>query len=730
MSEKMGVIKRVLLAVLNVPATQDKAVIREVEKQNSTLGTLFGLGEGDTDEMGAARYENYSNYNDKYSRETWVYSGVFAIANDIAGIPLKVCKVMIKAGKEIKTYIPAHPFLKLLSKPNELMKTQEEFLEGILANAELSGNSYILKDELVNGIPEKLYCMLSHKVEIVRGATKINGYKYTVDGKTYEYLPEEIEHYKYFNPMDAHYGLGSISACRFGIQANEKSGDYNAAFFKNGARPSGAFQTNDKLGGVEYDRLRVQIAENYTGNKNAFKPIILEKGLKYQAIGVNAKDMDFINSKKMTREEILACLGVPPARVGVMEYSNYANMKEQLDGYWRNTITPKMLRLLATLQEILNLYNDGTMLEWDLSNVEAFRKDETKRSEIVYKYWSMGVPMNDLIDWFNLPIKKREKDIGWTDGYISMSVTPNTGGSTPIPNPDEELPVDTETDEEREIKNKENAKSETKLLNVLNRTDEQYDRAEKFVERSLPQERKLTGILKGFFKEQEIKVMKNLNKYKGLLMEENIAGEFILYELIKTENDYTTVKLDTSDINKFTFDLKDEINEYRKRVLPSHRQAVQTEAEMEISRLGLGISFSVDNPRVIKFLNEYGLNEATVINEYTKQKLRDTLVEGLRAGETIEDLASRIRLVYREADISRSTTIARTETIQASNFGALESYRQTDGVVLEWEWLTAKDELVCPDCEEEDGDVHDLKDETVPPYHPNCRCTILPVTEK
>jgi SPP1 gp7 family putative phage head morphogenesis protein len=79
----------------------------------------------------------------------------------------------------------------------------------------------------------------------------------------------------------------------------------------------------------------------------------------------------------------------------------------------------------------------------------------------------------------------------------------------------------------------------------------------------------------------------------------------------------------------------------------------------------------------------------------------------------------------------RAMLIARTETIRASNQGALASYRAAD--VAQKEWTTAEDDRVSEDCEA-NGDqgpigideAFDSGDMT-PPAHPNCRCVIVPV---
>ncbi|GAJ12411.1 unnamed protein product, partial [marine sediment metagenome] len=109
------------------------------------------------------------------------------------------------------------------------------------------------------------------------------------------------------------------------------------------------------------------------------------------------------------------------------------------------------------------------------------------------------------------------------------------------------------------------------------------------------------------------------------------------------------------------------------------------------------------------------------------------LAEGVSRGEKIPSLASRVSSVYDEAKGYRAVRIARTETIAASNQGALQAYDQS-GVVEKKEWYCAIDERTCEECSAMHGEVVKLHDNfsggvDAPPLHPDCRCTILPVLE-
>lgn len=110
-------------------------------------------------------------------------------------------------------------------------------------------------------------------------------------------------------------------------------------------------------------------------------------------------------------------------------------------------------------------------------------------------------------------------------------------------------------------------------------------------------------------------------------------------------------------------------------------------------------------------------------------------LELLAQGLTQEQVDKKV-LAYSEKLIQRrALTIARTETMRASNEGQAELWRQAEekGLLTGTEmkvWITADP---CPICEELEGETVGLNDDfsigSDPPAHPNCRCTIGLVQE-
>lgn len=151
--------------------------------------------------------------------------------------------------------------------------------------------------------------------------------------------------------------------------------------------------------------------------------------------------------------------------------------------------------------------------------------------------------------------------------------------------------------------------------------------------------------------------------------------------------------------------------------------------------------FSLVNPLVKDAIQESS-EKITGTNDTTQQRIRDTLQEGILAGEGIQKLADRIETVFDEADSSRALTIARTETISSANKAKYTAF-VASGVVEGKEWLSVQDENTRDEHLALDGDIvgidKSFKVNNFSTMFPggfgvaamdiNCRCTVLPVTQ-
>ncbi len=106
--------------------------------------------------------------------------------------------------------------------------------------------------------------------------------------------------------------------------------------------------------------------------------------------------------------------------------------------------------------------------------------------------------------------------------------------------------------------------------------------------------------------------------------------------------------------------------------------------------------------------------EAAFLSGKSVRRMADTIMERFGVG-------------YRAAEC-----LVRTETSYVQNRTAARSYE--DAGCTEYEVLTAQDRRTCQYCAKQNGRRYLLATmqagENAPPFHPNCRCTVLPVVEE
>jgi len=266
-------------------------------------------------------------------------------------------------------------------------------VETLASQLLLHGNGYvqILTDGA--GAPAELFALRPDRVTVEADARGWPvAYRYKVGGQTAggsaAVLPAEdgagrtaVVHVKALHPLDDHYGAGCLGAASGAIAAHNAAAKWNAALLDNAARPSGALvhDPGDKgmpLSAEQVDRLREELAESFAGGANAGRPLLLlEGGLKWQALSLSPAEMDFLALKESSAREIAMAFGVPPMLLGLPGDATYANYREANRALWRLTVLPLCAKILGAIAEGLSGWFAGAELRVDLDRVPAMAED-------------------------------------------------------------------------------------------------------------------------------------------------------------------------------------------------------------------------------------------------------------------------------------------------------------------------------------------------------------------
>ena len=311
-----------------------------------------------------------------YSQNVVAYRCIRMIAESAAAVPL--------LAYEGDAELSEHPFLKVLARPNP-WQSGAELVDALVSYFKLSGNGFLEAVSLDDEIRE-LYALRPDRMKAIAGR---RGYpmawEYSVDGTAkhrfdMDLMPDQqlpILHVREFNPLDDWSGLSPVEAAAFAIDVHNAAGGYNKALLDNSAAPSGALvfeggeDSDGALSDEQFNRLKAQFADKHTGPANAGKPLILEGGLKWQAMGMSPKELEFVTGKREAAREIALAFGVPPMLLGIPGDNTYSNYQEARAALYEETVLPLVDKICDALSNWVQPTYEGLRIGYDVDAIEA-----------------------------------------------------------------------------------------------------------------------------------------------------------------------------------------------------------------------------------------------------------------------------------------------------------------------------------------------------------------------
>ncbi len=259
----------------------------------------------------------------------------------------------------------------------------QSLIETVAAHILLHGNAYVEILPGPDGTPVELYALRPERVAVEadgRGWPVAFAYR---AGTCAARMPADcVIHIRNMHPLDDHYGLGCLGAASGPVAIHNAASKWNKALLDNAARPSGALVyepgEGSPLSGEQYDRLKAELADSFQGAGNAGRPMLLEGGLKWQAMSLTPADMDYVGLKAGAAREIALAFGVPPVLLGLPGDATYSNYREANKALWRQAILPLATKILDALAQGLQPHFAGLSFGVDLDAIPALSEDRER----------------------------------------------------------------------------------------------------------------------------------------------------------------------------------------------------------------------------------------------------------------------------------------------------------------------------------------------------------------
>ena len=208
-------------------------------------------------------------------------------------------------------------------------------------------------DDYSAGIPHEIYILSPRRMRAGLSASgKLERWFYQSDLGEVPILPDEIIHFREWNPWNPNRGVSPLLALSEEILQDVKSNSTITKLLKNNSVPEGILKTDQVLREEEADRLERRWESSYGRDKRARSIAVLGKGTTFQALTVTPAALKSFELKRWNLYTLLARYGIPPRVANIQDQKSSlsgSDTASQHTAFWKYTIIP----LLKNFEEIL-----------------------------------------------------------------------------------------------------------------------------------------------------------------------------------------------------------------------------------------------------------------------------------------------------------------------------------------------------------------------------------------
>jgi len=676
-------------------------IANEVKKSSKqSVSQLLGLSTSE----GVLPDIDFEIFNQMYEQTSWVRAVVGVICKAVTArgytlVPTKSNPDQQNAERLTEFFANCNP--------ND---TFLEILDDITRDEYVFGNAFLEVVPGADGKPKELWNLDATTLRVkaddhgsIQGYVQVPRYG---SATNVDFSSSEVIHFKLGTKGATLYGLSPLASLILPITVDKFAQAYNRAFFLNGAKIRGVFimkETTDE----QVERNREYLQARAMNPDLAQGDLVLEGEIEYRQISINQKDMEFLELREFTRNEILAVYGVPPSKVSIIETGNIGagTGEHQTQTFYEETILPYQMRLAEKITKQIIRGGFGIQ-DWAFQfNKRAI--DEKDQADIFNVYLQAGV---------------------FTPEEVRRIVAPR------LP----ELSKMNDTIQKGRLSPKQTIVNATRsVVDIENR----FARALADLFRTIKET--ISGKVHLIAREQVIPKIEKLDlKFHSFPVRfHDIAFKQVAFpDAVKQLSDLEAI-LELIDQGEIA-------NVVQRFSLEAAIKAAKLAAQRNDLKDVDDISAKLD-----EVIRNNALDLAGHISESIKASMRQVLLEGLAANESVQQLQAHIEnqidsfatvnvrpVVDAEGNVIRtghtrtigrssaSEVIARTEANRAFNEGNLDALDQAG--ISDVQFLLASD--ACEECRavsesiqgEKLGKSMSIDDARgMIPVHPNCRCT-------
>lgn len=366
-----------------------------------------------------------------------VYAAVGLIAGAISGLPVEIRDLDGQGRQTIdqRRSGPTASLWWLLNEQPHDRFSSAVFWEWLTSSLLLHGDAFaIIRRARPSGTVVALEPVHPTAVSVVDDPldpTRLLYHVWSIVTEQVEAIPQDDMLHVPGLGFDGYRGMSPVRmAGRTSIGIALAGDQYQAAVFRNGARPDFVFKTNAQMKPEQIKALREQWTEMHGGPDKASLPGVLQGGLEIEKLSMSAADVQLIATRSFQIEDIARLFGVPPHMIGQTEKASaWGTGLEQLG---RSFVTYTLQRHLTKFERELNrkLFPTRTRYVARFDVAELTRGDAKARAD----YHRAALGGNNGPGWLTVDeVREREGYApigGEAEQLVTWKVGQAAAGST------------------------------------------------------------------------------------------------------------------------------------------------------------------------------------------------------------------------------------------------------------------------------------------------------------
>lgn len=677
-----------------------------------------------------------------YEQSAWINRAIQLKVDEITRVPLKFYDGESEFTDPTFLAWWRAPFLGQNRRPLALIDARKQ----LASWPDLGGEYFIvLGDDWLNPFASRSWKSLERPIiarpdrmrHVVTNG-ELMGWVFTdAAGHQHTLLPEQVIHSPLWNPYDDWRGLATVKVVLNAAEADYLAGVYVRNLMRNNG-DQGVFVIAKN--GVVSDEQREQIVASLREKRmkslrGDFAPAFLTGDITVEDPKAQAPNADLNAGRLLSRHEIFLGLGVPPAMSDVKASYSIGADSDRF-ALITGTSMPLSSRVDAGLTLVASIMMgrvravnglwepSGPLLEaetdWD--DHPVMQQVRRERVDTALKLWGTGMPMESANEYLDLGMQEFE---GWDQGYLPFNVAPvapvdATAPAKPAdPIDAAEFDEDAADDEDPETAgdsqdDPDDEDPDVKTVRLLMLAKR---RQAQTVARRQEQELDELRIFACACHGSPLVAAKDRDAARVALARKHLRSRLPSVKEFhsRISRELMTARIETLkkiDLHRGAIDAAaskkavqkaaaadlvfNEAN-FRAGLLASLRKqaaiTLETAGQQVYDEIGRDDPFKMASQDVLAYVRDRE-NKLSGVSDEVHQKIKDTLQEGIEAGDTADQLAGRVKGAFNEINAGRARTIASTETSAA--FGAGRDKAMKDAGI-EWkEWLTSGNANVRP----------------------------------